>query len=833
MIEDNGQRLARLRAESVRMEELLAGNAAWRSFTSGAVDGGTADPEALAALERELSHDPLFIAHRGLQAAIAALTAIAENQPAAASSQTPDRAGEIGPALAEPLPVEPLNGANTPEAVAAPATGEGEVSEAATAVQDEPTVPDTPAVVPHIQRRVGLLPVGGRASTIEALRAATIHRGPPGGTAGHASDRSRAPDDLTRIRGVDRGLAQGLIKRGVKTFAQIAAFSAADVKALSAALGLGTRISQQNWIEQAAVLHRRFGAAAGQEPIAPAEDGTLDAPPPPLEPSDIVARVALQLAARLNQPVEVAQASPEPAALETEAAALEPAEPGVNELLAEASRPDNAAVAASETDESGAEGEPLPGIAAASAAAAATAWLTAGSMIAEVNADDGLTQHGSDAGEAVPAAEAETNVADTAASDVMGPELLIEPSDDLEMISGIGPELARELYDLGVHTYEEIATWTSDDVAVACSILQDRAAIGRDQWIEQAAVLAAGGTTAYARRRARGEAVCLSPRPASGPARDDSFAGWLEAHSQSLAPAEPQVEPPAFSSPLQDAEATAVETTAHDAVAETDIVPPEAEPAPAAAYGSPDVVAAAAAVAAALAATRLPVAQSGEPGMLLPARFDDPSWPPPLPDGNPVVGSPILPYLPGEEPTEIRIPSGAYPPPLAGAEQGGASDDHETEDGDPSSPHHTSIADRITAIERDLAGLSHAERRLAVAPPARAASPAPTAPTADLVPNGVPPAKPRVEERSVEADVTIVQRPASEIGLDPIPERVPDGGDEGRFGGQTYAAYRDRVEEASVEIVPVWHTPVPAAGDGTVVGSDGTLSRFLKALRGR
>jgi len=77
------------------------------------------------------------------------------------------------------------------------------------------------------------------------------------------------PDDLTRIRGLGAGLARRLADRGVVRFAQIAAWSAEDVRTIAAALGLGREISRRNWIEQAALLElRRAGAP---RPAAPAD----------------------------------------------------------------------------------------------------------------------------------------------------------------------------------------------------------------------------------------------------------------------------------------------------------------------------------------------------------------------------------------------------------------------------------------------------------------------------------------------------------------------------------------------------------------------------------
>jgi hypothetical protein len=75
----------------------------------------------------------------------------------------------------------------------------------------------------------------------------------------HEAEGCAAPDDLTRIRGLDRTLARGLAERGITRYGQIAAWRAHDVREIAVALGLGRRISRQNWIEQAALLEQRRG----------------------------------------------------------------------------------------------------------------------------------------------------------------------------------------------------------------------------------------------------------------------------------------------------------------------------------------------------------------------------------------------------------------------------------------------------------------------------------------------------------------------------------------------------------------------------------------------
>lgn len=62
--------------------------------------------------------------------------------------------------------------------------------------------------------------------------------------------------------------------------------------------------------------------------------------------------------------------------------------------------------------------------------------------------------------------------------------------DDLQRITGIGPDFAQQLADLGVTTYRQIARFTDDDIERIGShldVFPDR--VRREKWVQQAAVL--------------------------------------------------------------------------------------------------------------------------------------------------------------------------------------------------------------------------------------------------------------------------------------------------------------------------------------------------------
>ena len=74
------------------------------------------------------------------------------------------------------------------------------------------------------------------------------------------------------------------------------------------------------------------------------------------------------------------------------------------------------------------------------------------------------------------------------------------PPDDLRAIKGIGPKLEAMLRDLGVFHYRQIAGWTPEQLALVDSQLGAFAGRPeRDQWQEQARLLAAGDLKAYER----------------------------------------------------------------------------------------------------------------------------------------------------------------------------------------------------------------------------------------------------------------------------------------------------------------------------------------------
>lgn len=89
------------------------------------------------------------------------------------------------------------------------------------------------------------------------------------------------------------------------------------------------------------------------------------------------------------------------------------------------------------------------------------------------------------------------------------PELLTAPkggkADNLKQLKGVGPKLEGTLHELGVYHFDQIASWTAEEIAWVDERLKFKGRIERDGWIEQSKILASGGETEFAKRVAKGD----------------------------------------------------------------------------------------------------------------------------------------------------------------------------------------------------------------------------------------------------------------------------------------------------------------------------------------
>ena len=273
---------------------------------------------------------------------------------------------------------------------------------------------------------------------------------------------SAAGDDLTRILGVDPDTARQLAARGITRFAQIGTWTSADADSFGAALSLKHgRVQQESWIDQARLL---AGMGPTPAPAAPRTDRAEGA------------------GASWHQRQPNSEWTPEQKA--AAAAAVTVATPGPQAQAPAATESATTAVAA----------------AAAAAASAVAARAEKAPVVVQA------------------AASAQTPpvpVAPDAPAISSGGVRVVRSGvpDDLKRIKGIGVVLEKKLHGLGIINYGQIAGWAQSDIDKMSEVLDFKGRIERENWIEQARILATGGVTDFARRVDRGEVETGSPRP--------------------------------------------------------------------------------------------------------------------------------------------------------------------------------------------------------------------------------------------------------------------------------------------------------------------------------
>jgi len=92
----------------------------------------------------------------------------------------------------------------------------------------------------------------------------------------------------------------------------------------------------------------------------------------------------------------------------------------------------------------------------------------------------------------------------------MEPELLKEPidgkADDLKEISGIGIKLEKVLNELGIFHFSQIAGWGEKELNwIDNHLVAFKGRARRENWVEQAKILAEGGSTEFSKRVKKGE----------------------------------------------------------------------------------------------------------------------------------------------------------------------------------------------------------------------------------------------------------------------------------------------------------------------------------------
>lgn len=110
-----------------------------------------------------------------------------------------------------------------------------------------------------------------------------------------------------------------------------------------------------------------------------------------------------------------------------------------------------------------------------------------------------------------PAAVAPKANADTPAATGSKPKTLDAArdsgADDLKLIKGVGPKLEQLLHKLGFYHFDQVAEWSAEEVTWVDENLEGfKGRVSRDEWVDQAKILAAGGETEFSARKGKGGA---------------------------------------------------------------------------------------------------------------------------------------------------------------------------------------------------------------------------------------------------------------------------------------------------------------------------------------
>jgi predicted flap endonuclease-1-like 5' DNA nuclease len=298
-------------------------------------------------------------------------------------------------------------------------------------------------------------------------------------------------DDLKRIRAIDRDLELRLNKAGVHCYSDIANWTAADVASMSETLGVSGRIEQENWIEQASILAR----------------GGMEVAPRPRVP-ETVSAVGMAAAAANAAASAAAQRNAAPDRFtriigidaETEQALYDMGFSRYAEIAQWT--PSDVEVVEEILDRPGRIG--------------LDNWIEQARVLARY-AGEAVAPRPVKLVDAIRENKAKPAQPDAARSDMAGlrsvrSEALrgdvpssSDRADDLKRIRGIGVLIEKRLNALGITSYEQVANWTKTDIDIISSQLDFRGRIERENWIEQARILASGGQTEFSRRVDRGE----------------------------------------------------------------------------------------------------------------------------------------------------------------------------------------------------------------------------------------------------------------------------------------------------------------------------------------
>ncbi len=410
------------------------------------------------------------------------------------------------------------------------------------------------------ERRVDPLPevVERNAQAASLARAAPAARPspPPAPQPVAAPARAPAPDDspqdLKRIRLIDAALEAELNRQGIRRYDQIAGWMRSDVRRIAMALGIGGRINQENWIEQAGILakggethysaRRARGEVASAAPTAQASGPDAQPPaaaplPRPMSPGGVVAAVIVPEPAPAQAPAPASPVRPSAAPVHDNLQRISTITAEIESLLNAQGVSRYAQIA----QWSPSDVERFEQLLSGGGRIARENWIEQAQILSRGGdtrfsrefdrralgdgprptklADAIREQQAKTVAAAAPtdlaslrsvrgpAGQEAPEPGPEAAQRVASQDRLLRAGapQDLKRIRGIGVLIEKKLNQLGVLTYDHIANWTARDIERVSQSLDFKGRIERENWIEQARILSAGGHTEFSRRVDRGE----------------------------------------------------------------------------------------------------------------------------------------------------------------------------------------------------------------------------------------------------------------------------------------------------------------------------------------
>ncbi len=468
------------------------------------------------------------------------------------------------PAIAETVQQRGASatGAAVAAAMAAAAAGGGRSSAGVSPARPAADRPDLPAAAGSAGQSSTSAPIVVPVVVAAAAAAAATATRDVAATAA-----AQPPDDLTRIRAIDPELQSKLKGAGVNHFADIAAWRNEDVRRISELLGFKGRIEHENWIEQAQILAgggmTAFARRQSETPLRLAkpsgDEGTPSAPDamaalsrssaarsglgaaiassiaslPPRRPALALGRDNLQRISHVSEEVErllnvqgVSRYNQIAHWSETEVTRFDRLLGSEGRISREnwieqaqiLSRGGGTAYSR-EYDRNLApkpDARPRPTQLAEAIRAAGHADPVAPSDVSSIPAGADAAE---DAGKKVDLTALRSvrsearrgGVAEGVGAQQTGSTPPVRP-DDLKRIRGVGVLIEKRLNAMGVWSYEQVANWSNADIDRISQALEFRGRIERENWVEQARILASGGQTEFAKRVDRGEVETSRPK---------------------------------------------------------------------------------------------------------------------------------------------------------------------------------------------------------------------------------------------------------------------------------------------------------------------------------